>query len=266
MVAMPPAWRITLDGCRLGFRAGRAMPVLLLTTLLACTVIEALDSWNGNPSGLGVGQDAGALAWGLGRALLKGCLAASLEIAVFRYLLLGFAEDRPVWRPPAQYAGVIVYGLAIACALALLIELLPYLHADDFSWATAAVALGFAAVAAASVRRTLALVRGIVAETAGRVPEDLTRAVAANAWRLLRMLPWQLAPGVALALAAEAVRFACPGPNAAWLANHAVPVLQSTIGPYVLAGSFCELYRLLGAPRGDVPAPAFPAALGRVGA
>ena len=237
---------MTLDGCRLGWRAGLAMPALLTTTLLACVVIEALDSFLDHPSGLGLNQDSGALCWSLARALLKGSLAASAEIAIFRFVLLGQTEDRFVWRPPARYSAIILYGLAIGCALALLIALLPYLWLHLDPWHAIPLALGFAAVAGATLVRSIILFRAVAAEAA--VPDDLLPAIQAHWWRLVRMFLWQLALCAALGLAIDAIGLVLRSiglPPFPLVFRHAAPVLQSVIGPYAFAASFCVLYRSL---------------------
>ncbi len=225
------------------------MPWLLLTTVLACVAIEMLDAWHGKPSGAGLGQDAGRLTWGLARALLKGCLAASAEIAIFRFVLLGEREDRPVWRPPARYGRTIAYGLGLGCTLALLIELLPYLRGERSPWLVMPVALGFAMVAVAMFKRSIALIRGIVAEAAGQMPDQLWPEIRTHWWRLIQVLIWQLALGAAIALAVELAGVTLRGigfPEIRQLADHATPVIQGVTGPYAFAASFCVMFRSLG--------------------
>jgi len=212
------------------------MPVLLLTTLLVCVAIEALNTFMGQPSGLGIGQDAGALSWILARATLKGCLAGSAEIAIFRFVLLHETEDRPVWRCPGRYDRYIAYGLGLGCALALLIGLARY---AGTGW----LILGSALLALAFLSRSTALCRAIVAET-----YVLSRDLIPLVSRLICVFLCQIAVGCAAGTAMDLLGWLLHGmgvPPVPMLANHAGPVLQSLTGPYIFAASFCVLYRAM---------------------
>jgi hypothetical protein len=242
------AWRITVDGWRLGFSAGRAMPLLLMTTLAASVFIEAADTYWGKPTGIAFANDAGPLLWSTVRALLKGCLAASAEIAVYRFVLLGEIADRPVWRTPARFRCYIAYGLAFGGTLAVLIDLVPYVSFRRTLMLALLLTAAFAMVGMAAVARSIIIFRTIAAEATGRKLGNAWSDIKGHWWKLIRVLLWQMALTVVLAVA-----FATVGP---WLSglgldtgrifsDHAAPVIQGVAFPYTFAASFSVLYRSL---------------------
>jgi hypothetical protein len=232
------------------------MPTLLATMLLACVAIEAFDTWNIAPPGPGAGHGAAILSSDLARALVKGCLAASVEIAVFRHVLLGEVADRPVWRSPARYTRYVVYGLGLGCGLALLIGLLPWLRGGHRPWLAAAIGLGFAVIAAAMLGRSVALFRRIASEALGVVPGNPWPALRTHWSRLVGLLLWQIVLGLGVALVLYGMGSGLGGlgvPDARLICRHMTPIIQSVIGSYAFAASFCVLYRSLQGPGRDAP-------------
>jgi hypothetical protein len=253
------AWRITLDGWRLGWCAGRAMPLLLLTTLAASVLIEAADTYWGKPKGITLASDAGPLLWNTVRALLKGCLAASAEIAVYRFVLLGEVADRPVWRTPPRFRRYIAYGLALGGTLAVLLGLIPYVSFQRTHGLAVMLTLAFGLVVIATVARSVWLFRVIAAEASGRVTDNAWRDIKGHWWRLVRVLIWQMV--LAMVLAA-AIGMVGPGLTDLGLAgfrgisDHAAAVVQAVAFPYTFAASFSVLYRSLAGQLRVAPAPA----------
>src|ERR1700677_5019131 len=104
----PSAWRIAMDGWRMGWRAGGRMPWLLATSIIAWLLLEAMDS---------IENGGGAWLWHTVRSIADACIGASAAIAVHHFVLLGETSDRPVWRAPAQFGAymgytALLYGIA----------------------------------------------------------------------------------------------------------------------------------------------------------